>query len=122
MKYIKQLLVIVGFSMLGELLAAVIPLPVPAAIYGIVLLFLALLTGLLKQEQVADTAHFLISIMPLFFVAPTVKLLAYWDVIAPALVPICVILLSSTVVVFTAAGLVTQWLRGKTSEKEARHD
>lgn len=113
MKYLKQLLVIVAFSMLGELLAAVIPLPIPAAIYGIVLLFLALLTGILKSEQVSETAHYLISVMPLFFVAPTVKLLGYWGVIAPALVPICVVLVSSTVVVFTVAGLVTQWLRRK---------
>lgn len=113
MKYIQQLLIIAAFSGLGELFAALIPLPIPAAIYGIVLLFLALVTGLLKQEQVADTAHFLISVMPLFFVAPTVKLLSYWSVIAPALVPICVILLSSTVVVFGMAGLVTQWLRRK---------
>lgn len=118
MKYIKQLLIIVAFSFLGEVLARVIPLPVPAAIYGIVLLFLGLLTGILKQEQVADTAHFLISIMPLFFVAPTVKLMSYWGVIAPALVPICVILISSTVVVFAVAGLVTQWLR----RKEKDHD
>lgn len=113
MKYLKQLLVIAAFSMLGELLAAVIPLPVPAAIYGIVLLFLALITGLLKPEQVSETAHYLISIMPLFFVAPTVKLLSYWGVIAPALVPILVVLVSSTVVVFAVAGLVTQWVRGK---------
>lgn len=113
MKYIKELLIIVAFSLLGELLAAVIPLPVPAAIYGIVLLFLALITGILKQEQVSETAHYLISVMPLFFVAPTVKLLSYWGVIAPALVPICVILITSTVVVFTVAGLVTQWLRRK---------
>ena len=113
MKYIKQLFVIVGFSLLGELLAAVIPLPVPAAIYGIVLLFLALITGLLKAEQVSETAHYMISIMPIFFVAPTVKLMTYWDIIAPNLVPIVVILLTSTVVVFTVAGLVTQWLRRK---------
>ena len=118
MKYIKQLLIIVAFSMIGEALAALIPLPVPAAIYGMVLLFLALLSGLLKPAQVSETAHFLISIMPLFFVAPTVKLLGYWGVIKPALVPICVVLISSTIVVFAVAGLVTQWLRSR----EDRHD
>lgn len=110
MKVIKQLLLIGTFSMVGELLAAVIPLPVPAAIYGLVLLFAALLTGLVKLEQISDTAHFLIGIMPLFFVAPTVKLLGYWDVIAPALLPICVVLVTSTVVVFAVSGIVTQWL------------
>ena len=118
MKYLKQLLLIGTFSMVGELLAKVIPLPVPAAIYGLVLLFLALLTGLVKLEQVSDTAHFLISVMPLFFVAPTVKLLGYWDVIAPALVPICVVLITSTIVVFAVAGIVTQAM----CKKEERHD
>ena len=113
MKYLKQLLVILVFSMIGEILQQVIPLPIPAAIYGLVLLFLALLTGILKPKHVSETAHWLISVMPLFFVAPTVKLLSYWDVISPALVPIVTVLISSTIVVFAVAGLVTQLLRRK---------
>lgn len=113
MKYVKQLLIILAFSLVGEILAAVIPLPIPAAIYGFVLLFAALCTGLLKAESVSDTAQFFISIMPLFFVAPTVNLLNYWGVISPVVVPICVIFSVSTVIVFAAAGLVTQWLRKK---------
>lgn len=111
MKFLKQLLIILAFSALGELLAAVIPLPIPAAIYGIVLLFVALCTKLVKLAQVEDTARYLISIMPIFFVAPTVNLLRYWGVISQAVVPIVVILLVSTVVVFAVAGLVTQALR-----------
>lgn len=117
MKYIKQLFIILAFSMIGELLAAVIPLPVPAAIYGFVLLFLALCTGLLKEEMISETANFLISVMGIFFVAPAVNILAYYDVIAPSLVPICVIVISSTFVVFTVSGLVTQWLRRKEEKK-----
>lgn len=113
MKYLKQLLVILAFSMVGELLHRAIPLPIPAAIYGLVLLFLALLTGIVKIKHVGETAHWLISIMPLFFVAPTVKLLSDWDVISPALVPIFTVLISSTVVVFAVAGIVTQLLRRK---------
>ena len=113
MKYIKQILIILAFSFTGELLAAVIPLPVPAAIYGFVLLFIALCTGLLKEEAISQAANFLISIMGLMFVAPAVNILAYYDVIAPSLVPICVIVVASTFVVFAVAGLVTQWLRRK---------
>lgn len=113
MKYIKQILIILAFSFLGELLAAVIPLPIPGAIYGFVLLFLALCTGLLKEEMLAEAANFLISVMGILFVAPAVNILAYYDVIAPALVPICVIVVSSTFVVFGVAGLVTQRLRRK---------
>lgn len=113
MKYIKQLFIILAFCLIGEVLAQVIPAPIPAAIYGFVLLFAALCTGLLKAKHVEDTAGFLISIMPLFFVAPTVNLLSFWGVIAPAVIPICVVFILSTVVVFAVAGLVTQHLRKK---------
>ena len=112
MKYIKQLFWILLFSGVGELLQALIPLPIPAAIYGLVLLLTALCTGLLKAEKIADTARFLIAIMPLLFVAPAVSILAHWNIIAPNVIAIVVIMTLSTVVVFAVAGLVTKWLGG----------
>ena len=113
MKYIKQLLVILSFSLAGELLAKALPLPVPGAIYGFLLLFAALCTGLLKPEHIRETADFLLGIMGIFFVAPAVNLMAYYEIIAPSLVPVCIIVVSSTLVVFAVAGLVTQFLRRK---------
>ncbi len=108
MKYIKQLLIILAFTGLGELLAQVIPFPIPAAIYGLVLLLIALCTGLLKPAHIDETARFLSSLLPLLFVAPTVKILSYWGVISANLVPICVIILRSTFLVFAISGWVTQ--------------
>ena len=113
MKYIKQLLIILAFTLAGEVLAKVIPFPIPAAIYGFVLLFVALCTGALKKEQIDETAKLLVACLGLFFVAPAVNILAYWEIIAPSLVPICVIVLSSLMIVFIVAGLVTQALRRK---------
>ena len=113
MKYIKQLLIILLFTMLGELLAYLIPLPIPAAIYGLILLFLALCAGLLKPEHIDETARFLISAMSLLFVAPTVNILSYWGVIAPNLVPIIVIVVVSTALVFAVSGLVAKALPPK---------
>ena len=113
MKYLKQLGCILLFSVAAEALAALIPLPIPAAIYGIVLMLGALCTGLLKPEAVSDTAKFLITIMPLLFVAPAVNILQNWGIIAPQLVPICTITMVSTVVVFAVSGLVTKLLRRK---------
>lgn len=118
MKYIKQVFIVLGFSFVGEVLSKVIPFPIPGAIYGFVLLFLALLSGVLKEEMIADAANFLISVMGILFVAPAVNLLAYYDVIAPALVPVCVIVVSSTFVVFAVAGLVTQLLRRKGEKQD----
>ena len=110
MKYLLQLFCILVFTLIGELLQAIIPLPIPAAIYGILLMLLALSTGILKPEHISETAHFLISIMPVMYVAPAVNILEQWGLISPALVPICIISVSTTVLVFAVAGLATQCL------------
>ena len=113
MKYIKQLLIILAFTLLGEALTYLLPLPIPAAIYGLVLMFAALCTGLLKPHHIDETARFLLQIMSILFVAPTVNILANWGLIAPKLVPIIVIVAVSTVLVFSVSGLVTQALLKK---------
>ena len=111
MKYVKQLLIILAFSFLGEALQALIPLPIPAAVYGLVLLLIALCTKLLKPQHIADTANFLIGIMPLLFVAPAAKIMAYWGVIKENWLPIIAIIVISTFVVFAVSGLVTKLVR-----------
>ena len=108
MKFISQTVRILLFTLAGEVLHAVIPFPIPPAIYGIALLFIALSTGLVKEEQVADVSGFLISLIPLLFVAPVAKVLQYWGVIAPKLIAICIITIVSTLVVFSVSGLVTK--------------
>ena len=113
MQYIKQILIILAFTALGELLAWLIPLPIPAAIYGLVLLLIALCSGLLKPEKIADTARFFLSIMPFLFVAPAVNILKYWGIIQNNLVAIAVIVVVSTLLVFTVGGLVSKlFLKG----------
>ena len=119
MKYLKQLLIIILFSLAGEALASLIPLPVPAAIYGLILLLIALMTGCLKAEAIADTARFGIGIMPILFVAPAVNILENWGVIAPNLVPIVVIMVLSTFIVFIVSGVITQLLLRKEGKENA---
>ena len=68
MKYFRQFFLILAISFAGEILHMVLPLPVPASIYGLVLMLLALVTGIVKIEQVKDTAVFLIEIMPVMFI------------------------------------------------------
>ena len=52
MKYIKQLSIILLISFLGELIHYLLPLPIPASIYGLILLFVALLTGIVPLSAV----------------------------------------------------------------------
>ena len=113
MKYIKQVLIILLFTLLGEVLARVIPFPIPAAIYGIVLMLIALGTGILKTAQVKESSDFFISIMPVLYVPVCVRILEYWGIISSNLVAILTVTIVSTYLVFAVSGLVTQWLLNK---------
>lgn len=121
MKYLRQFLLILIFSFLGELLRFLIPLSIPGSIYGLVLLFIALMTGIVKIPQVKEASKFLIEIMPLVFIPAGVGLLTSWDVLQPILLPVAVITVVSTIVVMVVSGWVTQlvirWDKGKKNRK-----
>ena len=108
MKYIKQFEIILAISLIGELLNRLIPLPIPASIYGMAILFVALCTGVIKLSAVKETGHFLVQIMPMMFVPATVGLLESWEVMQSFLTAIIVISLVSTVLVIIASGHATQ--------------
>lgn len=107
MKYLSQFLIILGFTFLGEALQRIVPLPVPASVYGLVLLFAALCLGLVKPEQVKEVGGFLTSILPLLFVAPAVGIAENWALISDRLLPIALLLIGSTVLTFGIAGKIT---------------
>ena len=108
MKYVKQFFIILLISFVGELFKYLIPLPIPASIYGMVILFIGLMTGLIRLDDVKDVGKFLIEIMPLMFIPAGVGLLNAWDTLKPVLIPIIVILFVSTIVVMGVSGKVTQ--------------
>lgn len=119
MKYIKQFLIILIISFFGEILNIVLPLPIPASIYGMVILFFGLMTGLIKLESVKETGHFLIEIMPVMFIPAGVGLMTSWGMLQPLLLPISVILVVTNITVMVATGRVSQFIirwRSKTDE------
>lgn len=117
MKYVFQFLVIMVFAFVGEMLRYFIPLPVPASIYGIVLLFLALEFKIVKVSDIKETSNFLIAIMPLMFLPPAVGVIESWSQIRGAWLPYAVITLVSTVVVMGVSGRVTQSIIRKGGRK-----
>ena len=108
MKYVKQFAIIALMTFLGECLNLLLPLPVPASIYGMILLFLSLQTGILKLYQIEETADLLLAGMPIFFISPTVSLMSSIGVIKDSLVGVLVICLLSTIIVMAVTGLVSQ--------------
>ncbi len=82
MKYLFQFMIVLLFVFLGELCEYFIPLPIAGSIYGLVLLFTALCTHIIKLEWVADLADWFHSIMALFFIAPAVAIIDIWSEIS----------------------------------------
>ena len=105
------------FAFVGELLHFFIPLPIPASIYGIVLLFLALELKVVKVSDIEQTSSFLIAIMPWMFLPPAVGVIESWDLIQGAWLPYVVVTVVSTVVVMAVSGRVTQRIIRKGGRK-----
>lgn len=112
MQYLKQTALIFVFSFLGEVCRAFVPLPIPASIYGMVLLFAALRLKIVRPSQVRDAGGFLTSVLPVLFVAPAVSLMDCWDQMRSAILPLAAIVAVTTVITFGAAGLVTRLMMG----------
>lgn len=117
MKFLKQFSIILLLSFLGELLRRLIPLPIPASVYGLVLMLAALGTGILKIHQVKEAAGFLIEIMPVMFIPAGVGLLESKDALLPVFVPVAVITVVTTILVMAVTGQVTQRMIRKGKKK-----
>lgn len=108
MKYLKQFLIILAISLIGELLKALLPLPIPASIYGMVILFIALLSGLIKLSAVRDAGMFLIEIMPVMFIPAGVALMSSWNLLSPMLIPVAIITVVVLIAVMAVSGRISQ--------------
>lgn len=120
MKYVRQFGIILLLSTLGEVLHALLPIPVPASVYGLVLMLGALISGILKLEQVKEAAEFLIEIMPVMFIPAGVGLLESWPALQPVWVPIVLITLLTTVIVMAVTGQVAQKIIRKEQKKNGK--
>lgn len=117
MKYLKQILLIVGFSFAGELCHRYIPYPIPASIYGMVLLFGALACKVIRIEAVGETGNFLVELLPVLFVAPVVGMVDCWPQLQAVLLPLFVIVVVTTVFTFWVSGAVTKLVSRRRGQK-----
>ncbi len=108
MKYMRQFTIILAVTFLGEVLKYIIPLQIPASIYGLVLMLVALKTKIIPLSAVKDAGRFLIEIMPMMFIPAAVGLLDSWHILQGIVVPVMIITVISTVLVMVVSGRMTQ--------------
>ena len=121
MLYLRQFCIILFVSFLGELLHVMIPLPIPASVYGLILMLSALCAGIIKLNQVKETAGFLIEIMPVMFIPAAAGLLDAWPALQAIWIPVILITVITTVLVMVVTGRVTQHMIRRKDRKEHDH-
>ena len=121
MKYFKQFLIILFISFMGEVLKMLLPLPIPASIYGMILLYMGLVLKVIPLESVKDAGKFLIEIMPVMFIPAGVGLMESWGILEPMLVPVSVITVVVYLMVMLISGHCTQFVirHGKGEMKDS---
>ncbi len=121
MKYLKQFGIIILISFIGEILNYCIPLPIPASIYGLLIMLFLLLSGVLKLQSVQSCAKFLIDVMPVMFIPAGVGLMVKWTDLQSFLIPITVITVVSTIAVMAVTGITAQFLINRQNKKDIKN-
>ncbi len=111
MKYLKQLLIILAISFAGEILSHYITAGIPASIYGMVIMFTLLCTGILKLESVKEVGKFLVGIMGIMFVPATVGIIDCWDIFSKSIWLYLIVIIVTTTIIMAVSGSVTQAIK-----------
>ncbi len=120
MKLVFQFGRILVVCFLGEVLAALLPLPIPSSVYGLLLMLAALKTGILQLEQVKETGNFLVGILPLLFIPAAVGVMDLWDELRAMLLPCVIAAVPVTLLVMAVSGVVTQKTRRLLKKEETK--
>lgn len=111
MKLYVQLMIIFMISLVGEGISSVFHLPVPGSIIGLVLLFWALQFKLLRLRHISMVGNFLLANMTILFLPPAVGIMDKFQVIAPYLLPIILIVLGAIVLNVCVIAVVVQLIK-----------
>lgn len=112
--------ILLGICVAGETVRIVTGLPIPGNIFGMVILFTLLATGILKKSRIEQVSGFFLKYMTLFFVPSGVAILMYYDEIRSVVVPFLLIIVFTTFLVMGATGwsaqLLQRWLSKRRGE------
>lgn len=122
MKYLVQIGIIGAICTVAELLYVLLPFPIPASVYGLVLLFLLLMTGIVKLQQIEETADFLLLIMPVLFLEPSVKLMTALPILKGQAVRLFLLCIVSTCVTIMVTGVTAQALIRRKRRRREQDD
>lgn len=117
MQYLKQMVIILLISVMGELCNAVLPLPIPASVYGLAIMLVLLITGVIHLNQIEKVGNLLLEFMPLMFIPIALRILPVWKEFQNVIVPFFIISVTGTFLVIVITGRVTQFIVDRKERK-----
>ena len=122
MKLLKQFGIILLVTCIGEIIKLLVPLPIPGSIYGLVLMFILLLTHVISLDSVRNAAEFLIAIMPVMFIPAATGLINNWPQLKPILFPAVTIAILVTLITMAVTGKTAMFIIGRSKKVEETHE
>ncbi len=110
---LKAFLIILAFLLSGELINQIFSLTVPGNILGMLLIFTALKSKLLRLEIVKPVSDKLLQFLPLFFIPYAVGLMQSKSLLQEHGMIILVVMLVTTLFTILTSGFIQQSLNRK---------
>lgn len=110
---VRSLSILFGCLLAGEGISALLRIPIPGSVIGMLLLTLTLQLRLVRVESVKSASDLLIKNLSLLFVPPGVGLMLYTDLLRQELLPLLAAFLISTILVLGGVGYLQQTLEQK---------
>lgn len=110
MKIFRQLLLILCIYLIGEFIAQGLSIPIPGNIVGMILLFILLLTKVIKLEMIEMVANFFLDHLSFFFIPAGVGLMVSFGQIKSNAIAIILICIISTIIIMVTTGMVVQFV------------
>lgn len=107
---IIHVIILYAFNLIGTWIKDLFNLSVPGSVVGLLLLFILLMSNIVKVEWVEAGAQFLISNLVFFFIPATVGVMNYFGLFKGKGILLVVVVLISTILVMGTSGFVSQFI------------
>ncbi|MFJ7184821.1 CidA/LrgA family protein [Lysinibacillus xylanilyticus] len=122
LKRVVRIIVQIGilniFYYMGVGIVALLHVPLPGSVIGLLLLALSLNFKIIKVEYIQDGAGFLIGVLTLFFIPATVGVIDYPELFSTTGLLIMLAVIASTLISIYVTGLLSQMVEKKELAKK----
>ncbi|ODJ51986.1 antiholin LrgA [Brochothrix thermosphacta] len=106
--FLQQAFIFAIVMLVANIIKGFLPMPMPASAIGLILLFIALSTKIVKVEQVEGLGNKLISIISFLFVPAAISVINSLGILSTSGLQIMLIIIVATVILLAITGWSTQ--------------